>query len=258
MILAIDIGNTHIVLGCVNADNQVEHHLQLSTNKTETAYEYAAEIKSILDLEKIDPAFFDGAIISSVVPNVTVVIGKAVEILTGQKPLILGQGVKINLAIDMNGITADQIAGDLLASSVAAKESYPLPAVIIDIGTATTMVVVSGAGAYIGGVILPGPGTAMKGMLERTALLPDVDFIEPDRAIPKDTVNAIRGGIMYGSAGALDGILDHFEAELGEQPTVLATGGMGHIIAPLCRHRIIVDNDLLLKGLGQIWRDNQK
>ena len=265
MILAIDIGNTHMVLGCIReADNRVLRHIQMSTNKIETYHEYAAEISRILALEKIDPQEFKGCLISSVVPSVTHVVAEAVKLLTGEEAMILGEGVEIGLEVDMNGIPASAIAGDLLATAVAAKEEYPLPAMIIDIGTATTMTVVSSKGVYLGGCILPGPGTALKGLIADTSLLPAVDFVAPDRAIAKDTVNAIRSGIVYGSAGQIDGLLDRFTDELsvieGKEvsPTVLATGGMGRVIAPFCRHSIIVDDELLLKGLGIIWKQNRK
>lgn len=256
MILAIDIGNTHLVLGSLNENNEVVKQMKLSTDRVETTYEYAAEIKSILALEGLDPSMYEGAIISSVVPLVTKYVSQAVALLTGKRPLILGDNAKIDLPLDMNGLSHKDIAGDLLATAMAAKLYYSVPAVIIDIGTATTITAVSKAGAYIGGVILPGPNTAQMALVERAALLPAVDFLAPDQAIAKDTVNAMRGGIVFGSAGAIDGILDHFIEELGEMPMILATGGMGQLIVPHCRHEIIVDGELLLKGLGLIWQQN--
>jgi type III pantothenate kinase len=151
----------------------------------------------------------------------------------------------------------------MLATAVAAKEDYTLPAIIVDMGTATTVTVVDARGIYIGGAILPGPGTALRGLVSHTALLPSIDFTAPDRAIAKDTTNAMKSGIIYGSAGAIDGIVDRYEEELraaGEsaQPLILATGGMGGIIAPFCRHEITVDAQLRLKGLGIIWKRNHR
>ncbi|MGN0364264.1 MAG: type III pantothenate kinase [Bilifractor sp.] len=263
MILAIDIGNTHMVLGCIQEEkNLVIRHIQMSTNKIETYHEYAAEISRILSLEQIDPHDFNGCLISSVVPSVTHVVAEAVKLLTGRDALILGEGIDVPLELDMNGIPASAIAGDLLATAVAAKAEYPLPAFIIDMGTATTITALSSKGVYIGGCILPGPGTALKGLIADTSLLPAVDFVAPDQAIAKDTVNAIRSGIVYGSAGQIDGLLDRFTQELSQReeteshPTMIATGGMGHLIAPFCRHKIIVDDELLLKGLGIIWKQN--
>ena len=257
MFLAIDIGNTHIVLGCLSEKNDVLCRMQLSTHRNETAWEYAAEIRSVMDLQDMDPGSIENAVLSSVVPEVTASVSRAIKILTGKTPFILGQNAVINLPVDMNGLPAEAIAGDLLATAVFVRDNCPLPAIIIDIGTAATVTVVSRGGAYIGGCILPGPGTALKGLLQDTSLLPAVDFSAPDRAIAKDTVNAIKSGMIYGSAGQLDGIIDHFIEELGEEPpTIVATGGMGRIIAPFCRHAITLDNDLLLKGLGLILRDS--
>ena len=257
MFLAIDIGNTHIVLGCLDEKNEVSDRMQLSTDRNETAWEYAAEIREILALQKIAPESITESVLSSVVPEVAVSVSEAIRILTGKSPFILGKNARIQLPVEMNGLPAEAIAGDLLATAAAAVEYYPLPAVIIDIGTAATVTVVSRSGAYIGGCILPGPGTALKGLIQDTALLPAVDFSAPDRAIAKDTVNAIKSGMIYGSAGQLDGIIDHFIEELGEEPpTIVATGGMGRIIAPFCRHTITIDNDMLLKGLGLILRDS--
>lgn len=256
MILAIDIGNTHMVLGCMDQNNEAVKRFQMTTDRQQTSHEYAAGISQLFHMEQLDPSSFQGAVLSSVVPEVTDTVSEAVQIVTGTRPLVLGQGVDTGLSLDMNGLTADQIAGDLVATAVAAVRYYPLPAVIIDIGTATTMTVVSGAGVYLGGVILPGPGTSLQALVKDTSLLPAVDFTEPECAIAKDTVNAMRAGIVYGSAGAIDGILDRFEKEMGTPASILATGGMGKILAPFCRHHITVDNSLLLRGLGVIWSRN--
>lgn len=292
MILAADIGNTHIELGCIGDDGTITGPVQMSTDRVETAYEYAAEIRQILHLIGIKRTELEGSIISSVVPGVTVVMRRAFKILTGKEPYVLGQNIASGLKVDMDGITADQIAGDLVATAVAAGEEYILPAIIIDIGTATTITVVNRDKVYVGGCIMPGPGTALKGMLSDTSLLPAIDFSAPKRVIAKDTVDAMKSGILFGSAGALDGIIDRYAAELrGETPamnhcsgnggtknsalrpgssssdstkndscdrtpTIIATGGMGRIITPYCSHTIVVDDNLLLKGLWIIWQRN--
>lgn len=257
MILAIDTGNTNTILGCVDEDNQVTDCLQLSTDRTATEYEYAAKIEQILALKGIEKDSFDGAIISSVVPPVTKVLAGAVEKLTGKKPLIVGAGVKtgMNIRIDDPGT----VAADLVVTAVAVKEYYALPCVIIDMGTATTVTVVNKEGCYIGGVIMPGPGTSLKALVADTSLLPSIDFVAPKKAIASNTVDAMKGGIVFGSAGAVDGILDRYEEEMDGKPfTIVATGGLGAVIAPYCRHDILVDENLLLKGLGVIWQKNQK
>lgn len=257
MILAIDVGNTHIVLGCLEG-NQVKKAVKIGTDRKKTAHEYAAQISQILMIECIDFKAFEGTIISSVVPVVSESLSRAVEILTGSRPLVVGSGLDPGLALDMNGLTADKIAGDLLCTAVGAKEFYKLPAIIVDMGTAITLTVVSAEGVYLGGAIMPGAGTALHGLVSSTTLLPEVAFEAPDRLIAKDTVNAMKSGIVYGSAGAVDGLLDKYLAILGPDTTIIATGGMGRMIAKHCRHHMTVDGRLLLKGLGIIWAKNQK
>ena len=256
MLLALDTGNTHTILGCINEQNEVVSTVQLSTNINETAYEYAIEMKSIMELAGINPKGFEGAIISSVVPQVNVVLSKAVNLITGQRPVIVGAGVKtgLNIRLDDPGT----IAGDLVATAVAAKEEYPLPAIIIDMGTATTITVVDAKGDYIGGCIMPGTGISLDALTRETSLLPSIDYSAPKKVISTNTVDAMKSGIIYGSAGALDGVVDRYiEALGGRVGSILATGGMGRLIAPYCRHDITVDNRLLLKGLGYIYRTNE-
>lgn len=258
MLLAIDTGNTHIVIGVIDLQKcEVCKTVQITTDPIATAYEYAAKMKVIFELASIDPTAFTGAIISSVVPQVNVVLSKAVEIITGLRPLILGAGVKtgLNIRLDDPGT----IAGDMVATAVAAKEEYPLPAIIIDMGTATTITVVNKEGTYLGGCIMPGAGISLDALSRETALLPSVDFAPPRKVIGTNTIDAIKGGLIYGQAGALDGVIDRYAEELGgidQIATIVATGGLGRLVAPYCRHEIIIDNRLLLKGLAHIWNKN--
>lgn len=259
MILAIDTGNTHTVLGCIDEKkNPVEVHqvLRMRTDPQQTEFEYAIKIKQIFNLSHIQLEEFDGAIVSSVVPRMTGVLAEAVRLVTGKEPLILGSGVKTGLAIMLDD--PGTIAADLVATAVAAKEEYPLPAVIIDMGTATTITVVDKEGRYIGGAIMPGAGISLQALTAKTSLLPSVDIIPPRKTIASNTVDAIKAGIVFGQAGAIDGTLDRFAEALGEEPaTIVTTGGMGEVIAPNCRHAIQIDGKLLLKGLGIIWKKNQ-
>ncbi|MGI6178255.1 MAG: type III pantothenate kinase [Eubacterium sp.] len=263
MILGVDIGNTHIVIGIIDNKGNVTDHVRMRTDRFRTSYEYAADIKQVLALKKIYAGNIDGSIISSVVPQVTLTVKSALKFLSGKEPKVLGSGLDTGLELDMNGLTCDDIAGDLIATAVAAKEEYPLPAIIIDIGTAATITVIDSKGVYVGGAIMPGPGTALDALVKGTSLLPAVDFALPEDPIAKNTADAMKSGIMYGSAGSFDGIVDKFTEELRERehndkltPTVIATGGMGRIIAPICRHEIKVDTMLLIKGLAIIWKRN--
>lgn len=254
MILAIDTGNTHTVVGCVNEKNEVVHRLRIPTDRDDTEYGYAARIQQLFDIFQIDVKAIDASVISSVVPQVTVVLKKAVKILTGLDSLVLGEGIKTNLEIRLEG----GIAPDLEATAVAAKEDYPLPCIIVDMGTATTLTVVNEEGAYIGGAILPGVGTALNAMIDATSLLPGISIEPPSRAIAVETVDAMKSGVVYGAAGSIDGIVDHFSQEMGREPaSIVMTGGIGHLIAPVCRHEVTVDDDMLLKGLIKIYHMNK-
>ncbi len=256
MILAIDTGNTHIVLGCINEKTgKISHILRLETNLKKTEYEYASDIKQILELEEVDRFGFDGAIISSSVPQIVDTLRKAVKIVTGITAMVVGLGVKTGLDIVLDDPST--IAADLVATAVAAKNLYPLPCIIIDMGTATTVTVVNAEGSYIGGAIMPGVKLSMRALADGTSLLPNIEIVPPKKTIASNTIDCMKSGIIYGSAGALDGILDHYIDELGGSVgSIVATGGLASTICPVCRHEITLDNNLLLKGLYVIYKKN--
>ena len=258
MILAIDAGNTHTVLGCIDVSKDrlsVAPVLRMSTDRTQTDVEYAVRIRQILELYGIAPEGFEGAIVSSVVPDVTGVLTEAVQLITGIRPLVVGPGLKTGLKIELDD--PGTIAADLVATAVAAKEEYPLPCVIIDMGTATTITVVDEKGAYIGGSILPGAGISLQALTREASLLPGIDIVPPKKTIASNTVDAMKAGIVFGQAGAVDGTIDRFSAALGREPaSIVTTGGMGAVICPHCTHRITIDETLLLKGLGILWKKN--
>lgn len=256
MILAIDIGNTHITFGCLDNENQANPVLRIPTDLKETEYGYAVKIKEILELSGVDEHKFDGAIVSSVVPNVTEMIRRAIELITGITPLIVGPGIKTGIRIGLDD--PGTLAADLIATAVAAQAEYPLPCVIIDMGTATTMTVVDQDGVYIGGAILPGIGISLNALTKGTSLLPSVDIKPPKRAIARETGDSMKSGLIYGNAGSIDGILDEFEKEIGPFGSVVSTGGLASVVCPYCRHEILHDPKLLLKGLGILWKRNQK
>ncbi len=256
MILAIDAGNTHTVFGCVHENNAVDPVLRIATDRAETQYGYAAKLKQIFELCGVDTAQFDGAILSSVVPPVTDVLAQAVKLITGLDTLVVGAGLTTGLHISIDD--PGTVAADLVATAVAAKEEYPLPCVVIDMGTATTLTVVDEAGRYIGGAILPGVGISMNALTEDTSLLPRIEVTPPQRTIATNTVDSMKSGIVYGTAGAIDGLLDRFAQQLGREPaSVVTTGGLGELICRHCRHSIRYDSELLLKGLGILWNRNR-
>ena len=257
MILAIDSGNTHITFGGVAQSNTVTPVFRIPTDTKETDYGYAAKIKQILDLHHINPACFEGAVISNVVPQLSIVLKNAVKMLCGMDALVVGAGVKTGLHICIND--PGTIAADLVAAAVAVKALYPLPCMIVDFGTATTLTVVDEKGRYIGGAILPGARISLDALASETALLPHIEICAPKKAIATNTVDSMQAGIVYGTAGSVDGLIDRIESELTmPAASIVATGGISSVIASHCRHEMIVDETLLLKGLEMIWHKNQK
>jgi len=256
MILAIDCGNTHVAFGCVEAGEVRGEVFRIATDPTETDYGYAAQMKQIFDLCAVDISLFEGATISCVVPPLTDVLSRAVKHLTGLDALVVGAGVKTGLHIAIND--PGTVAPDLVAAAVAVRESYPLPCVIIDMGTATTLTLVDGSGRFVGGAIMPGARLSLGALAEGTALLPHIEIMPPRTVVAANTVDCMKSGIVYGTAGALDGLLERFEESLGEPPaSIVATGGMSRLICPFCKHDITLDETLLLRGLWLIWQKNR-
>jgi type III pantothenate kinase len=253
MILAIDIGNTNIVIGCIEND-RILFRERVSTNQTATDLEYAANMKMAMDMHGVNPTLIDGAIISSVVPSVTNMFKAAVEKYIGVKAMVVGPGIKTGLSIVIDNPA--QLGSDLVVDAVAGINEYPAPMIIIDMGTATTLSVVNSNRAYIGGMIMTGMAVSTDALISRTAQLPKIAFEPPKKVIASNTVECLKSGIMLSNACALDGMIDRIEEELGEKCTVIATGGLSGIIVPLCKKKIIQDDDLLLKGLNIIYKKN--
>lgn len=253
MILAIDMGNTNTVIGGI--DEEKTHFIErVTTEQGRTDTEYAVSIKNILEMHQIDISSIEGSILSSVVPPLNSTILSAVEKVTGFPALLVGSGMKTGINILMDN--PKSVGSDQIVDAVAASREHPLPLVVIDMGTATTLCAVDKKGNYIGGVILPGLNVSLNSLSSRTAQLPYISLEVPGHVIGKNTIDCMRSGIVYGSADMMDGILDRMALELGEEPTIIATGGLSRFITPLCRHKIIVDDSLLLKGLLILYRKN--
>lgn len=254
MILAIDIGNTNIVLGCADGES-ILFRERLSTNQTETALEYAVRIKAALDINRISPEDITGAIISSVVPSVTNTVKEAAEKLINAKVLIVGPGIKTGLSIVIDNPA--QLGSDLVVDAVAGIREYPVPQVIIDMGTATTYSVIDKNRSFIGGLITTGMAASAEALNTKTAQLPKFAFEKPKKVINSNTIECLKSGLMYSNACAIDGIVERIEEELGEKVTVVATGGLAKLVVPLCKRDIILDDDLMLKGLVLIYNKNK-
>ncbi len=253
MILAVDIGNSNIVLGCFEG-NEIKFVERLSTNQNSTALEYTVLIKTILELNNLSEHIFDGAIISSVVPSVTHTVRDAVLRLTGQHAMIVGPGLKTGLKIMLDNPA--QLGSDRVADAVAAINHYPCPMIIIDMGTATTISVIDREKNFLGGMITPGLRVSLDSLTNRTSQLPKISLDPPKKVIGTNTIDCMKSGIIYSTASSIDGIIDRIQEELGEECTVISTGGLANSIIPFCRHNITIDDQLLLKGLMVIYNKN--
>ena len=250
MILAVDVGNTHIVVGCLDRE-KIYCISRLETSTTKTVDEYAIALKNTLEFNGIDYKTITGAIVSSVVPPLFKVIKSTIKKLIGSEPLIVGSGIKtgMNIAID----NPAQLGGDLVACGVAAIEKYPLPAIIFDMGTASTISVIDEKGNYLGGAIFPGVAISLDALSKSTSQLPRVSIMAPKKCISTNTNDCIQSGAVFGTASMMDGMIDRIEEELGMTATVVATGGLSKSVVSYCKHKIIYDENLLLKGLGVIY-----
>ena len=255
MILALDIGNTHIVMGCIE-NKEIKNIARMTSDPLKTDSEYAVLIKEIMDIDGIDVGNIEGAIISSVVPTITSTLKKAVTRITGHRPLIVGAGLKtgLNILID----NPAQLGSDLAVASVAALEAFKPPIIVIDMGTATTMMVIGENSAFLGGAIMPGVALSMRALASNTSQLLNVSIEAPKSCIGKNTIDCMKSGGVFGAASMIDGMIDRIEEELGMKTTVVATGGLSQRIIPYCRHEIVCDDDLLLKGLWIIYQKNAK
>ena len=254
MLLAIDIGNTNIVIGGIR-DNQIVFEARVATDRIKTSDQYAVDIKNVLSLFDTKPEDIEGCIISSVVPPVFNSVRTGVIKVIGKPPMVVGPGVKTGLNIQMD--TPSQVGSDRIVIAVAALAEYEPPLTLLDLGTATTIEVVGTGNTYLGGCISRGVRVSLEALTSRTAQLPGISLDKPRRVIGKNTVDCMRSGVMYGAAAMIDGMLDRVEEELGYSTTVVATGGMAQFIIPLCRREIKVERDLLLKGLNIIYQKNR-
>ena len=253
MILAVDIGNSNIVLGCFE-ENDILFIERLSTNHQYTALEYVISIKNILEINGIEIGAVEGCIISSVVPSVTETVKSALERLTHTKVMTVGPGIKTGLNILMDNPAS--VGADLIVNAVAGLKCYGAPLIMIDMGTATTVSVLDEKGNYVGGMILPGVRVSLDSLVNRTSQLPKISLEPPRKVIGKNTIDCMKGGIILGQASSMDGLVDRIREDMGLEVPAVATGGLAPKIIPNCKNEIIIDNELTLKGLKYIYDKN--
>ena len=254
MILTIDIGNTNIVLGGFD-DEKLRFISRISTNAKKTDAEYATKLKSILSLYGVDESEVSGAAISSVVPILTQTMANAIKIVFKVKAVIVGPGIKtgINLLAD----NPAQVGADLICACVAAAKLYTPPVLIIDMGTATKFMLVDESKSFTGVSIMPGVEISLKALTGGAAQLPQISLVPPKKLLGTNTIDCMRSGIIYGNAAMLDGMTDRIGDEVKSELTIVATGGLSRSIIPYCRHDVILDDDLILKGLLIIYNKNK-
>lgn len=251
MLLAVDVGNTNIVLGVIDGEKLISSG-RFSTNIYETEDECAMKIYSFLNLH--NNIQIDGAIISSVVPALVTTLKKAIHTVCKVNAIVVGPGIKTGLSIKIDDPA--QLGADLVVGAVAAKEKYPQPTIIFDLGTATTGSVLDKDGNFLGGTITTGVKTSINALSAGAALLPQIDITAPKKIIGTNSIESMQSGCVIGTACMLDGLIDKFEQELGEKATVVVTGGLGKSIAKNCSHDMIIDENLLIDGLRIIYNKN--
>ncbi|MCL2035904.1 MAG: type III pantothenate kinase [Oscillospiraceae bacterium] len=252
--MTLDVGNTNIVMSVFEGEKSLLES-RIDTNPARMSDQYIVMFDSLLRLNGVSRGDITGSVISSVVPPVTRQISLAVKRLNGIEPLIVGPGLKSGLNIKIDNPA--ELAADLACGAIAAKNLYKNPCIAIDLGTATKVLAIDKTGALLGGVIAPGVGVSFKSMSDTTALLPLVSVEEPGAVIGSNTIDCIRGGIIYGTACMLDGLIERFESQLGEKCSLVATGGFSEVIVPHCKHDILVNKRLVSEGMRIIYEKNR-
>ena len=255
MILTIEIGNSTITLGGVEGSD-IRFECRINTDRVKTSDTYCIDLKTLFEIYGIDMASIEGVIISSVVPQVLNSVRTAIRKLLNTEPLVVGPGLKTGLDIRLEN--PGQMGADLVAADVAALSEHKPPLIVIDMGTATTMAVLDPNGAHLGGCVCPGVKISLEALTGNTSLLPGIQLDSPKQALGRNTADAMRSGIMFGTASMLDGMIDRFRAETGWDFTIVATGGLAKHIVPLCHNEIVYDRHLIIKGLAKLYRDNTR
>ena len=253
MVLAIDIGNTHILLGCFE-DRKILFTELLSTDRSYTDLEYASLIKSALEFNIASFEDIEGAIISSVVPSVTGTIITAVERFAKVSPIVVGPGVKTGLKIRIDNPA--QLGSDLVVSAVAGIKEYGVPQINIYMGTATAFSLIDSEKNFLGTSIGAGMGIAAEALSSKTSQLPNIAFETPKKVIGTNTVDSMKSGLICQNAALIDGMIDRIEEEYGQECVIVATGRYSSLVTPLCKHKIICDKELILKGLIEVYYKN--
>jgi type III pantothenate kinase len=246
MLLVVDVGNTQTHFGAFEGSELLEHW-RFATVRQSTADELGAALRNLLELRGYGFADLNASIVSSTVPQLEPEWTAMASRYLGHEMLVVGPGMKTGMAIRYDN--PREIGADRLVNAVAIRERLGTPSVCVDFGTATTFDIVSAQGEYVGGALMTGIEISLDALSERGARLPKVDLAPPRHVIGKNTIDAIRSGVVFGYAGAIDAILRRLYGELGNRPPVIATGGLARLVVPFTEEIEDVDDLLTLTGL---------
>jgi len=256
MLLAIDVGNTNIVIG-VFRDTDLIHNWRLTTVRERTSDELGVLVTSLCDRHGVRRQEITGIVVASVVPPLTATLMKMVADYFGQTAMLFEPAVNGTMPVLID--KPSEVGADRVANSIAAFDTYGkgLPLIVVDFGTATTFDAVSAKGEYLGGVICPGPKLSAEALFQRAARLPRIDVTKPARVIGTNTVAAMQSGLFWGYVDMVEGLVRRMKAELGGAAVVVATGGLASVVAPESSEIEHVDEELTLRGLRLIWERRQ-
>lgn len=254
MLLAIDIGNTNIMIGLFR-ERELLHHWRVSTRRDGTIDEYGILLKNLFEVMGTPRSTVAAVIIASVVPPLQPVFEELATSYFRVTPVVVGPGTRTGMPILYDN--PHEVGADRIVNAVAAYETYGGPAIVVDLGTATTFDAVSAKGEYLGGVIAPGIGISAEALFERAAKLPRVEIVRPKGVIGKNTVGSMQAGLFYGYLGLVDGIVRHMVKEMEREPAVIGTGGLAHLILAESETVQQIDPLLTMRGLQIIYNRNR-